>query len=323
MKTMSPFLTVLFAAYFVSARASAEESESPLSELARGLQADSPDREWAKRYQDEFENTTIDELRRLINHENSSFALRAAWELQRRRVAEHGPSYERAGWMLGFMEARVGVRPLREVAFQILTKVGSAGGSDTFAPDATGERARAMLQDYEQDVPKWTRVTMDRLVLVPEGTTLEKEGDSILVGVNGATVAIPRKHFREFRLERPDGRVGLNDFIYECLQAVRHGERWLILLHNPVGRHRARLMCVDGEGEVLWTTRAWVNWVHHSMRKKAIIGGDNIIHDLVMAVANDRVVIFGCGRHIYIESFDIATGEVVCRFSSYDWRVRD
>jgi hypothetical protein len=114
-----------------------------------------------------------------------------------------------------------------------------------------------------------------------------------------------------------DNALSSLDAPNKFLSAAAADDRAFVAFFDEYGE-KYSLLCIDRKsGKVLWKEQVWALATEQIPARTGPWG-----HALTMVLQNRSVVLLGIGVGCYIESFDIATGKPLYRFSSNTWNAR-
>lgn len=238
-----------------------------------------------------------DSANRLIKSHIDGIALQAAWEscLNRIKISESEMSNEKnevINWFLGWTEGRLRIS-LPEDWSQALV-------------DCTFESRRELRFPYKIENYPY-HYTIPEEVIVRKGDTLSKSG-------NIWNLTRDEKSFRlpdELLIEIDEYFIAL----IECCPL--NNDRCLFVIQGPK-LAPAKIYCSDQNGQLVWEKDLFCG----SVFLYGIGGsGPEILldyrHDIVVDETKSRVYVFGAGqRRVFIECFDIGSGDCLFRFST-------
>lgn len=240
-------------------------------------------------YQSMFTEITRENLGLFLEDSNAGIALHAAWELYKNPVsrAEDTQAYTYSRKELSkfsaFLKDRVKVQ----------------------APDwwSTALTDLDVFPDHHSSLRtmgQWPQLSESKAgYRVEAGVRLQQNGESLEYTKNGRSVVFPTSTFGQMS---PDTYLGLL------------GEKRSVFagLSEATGR-QYKLACVESSsGKVVWTADVWATGPKH--------GSGNNRHRVEIMEKDSVIYVFGadaCG--LYLEAFDIGTGEPCFRFCTCYW----
>jgi hypothetical protein len=242
-----------------------------------------------ERYRDLFNAVNPGDLGALQGHQDDTVAVRAAWQSVVLTVPVKGsanslrPARGRLNWFLGFLEGRLRVQ-MPTWWTEALLDCRAVGGDSVYP----GRFER----------PPYHEAGMGGLH-APEDTTLNEEGNAVILTVGDQSASVPKKLFGKTASSGHERDV----------TALMTPSRCYVAVHGQVG-YPYDLACVDrSSAKLLWRSTVRGTWW----------GFSNGFHEMrvMLTEQDERVVIFGCsGTGIHVEVFRSADGLALSRFAS-------
>lgn len=232
-------------------------------------------------------------------------ALQAAWELTLDSNEEKTPGFLLPRFF-GFFEGRTKLKIPRRWEAAMARKASGERKDlqelvlkNYFLSPIYGKKPGLGLVYYPI---QYKKTSMD--FSAPEGTSLEKRDDQIIISVSGKTVAISQEDFKK----AAEKYVFLDQFIAD-LSADRSYLALFARVCQPFP-----VACVDNKtGKTIWRARVW--GLGNGFRGP---GTGPRYHELMMVLEKNQVALFGItsSGHCYCESFDAESGKNIFRFNT-------
>jgi hypothetical protein len=287
-------LLVLIAISWKGALLSADENPLPQNDLMR-LALESKDRDvLARTYKSLFKKIERKEISEMQMHSDDSVALHAAWELLKRDRGSE-PTKKLLTDKQGQRDAE---RTEPEVAQRFL---GFAEGRLQSALPKWWEETILDARAYDNGV--WYFPTPHGLSLAKEAK-ITKEGKYYIISQSGDTFIVATRTVEAARNSTCDSDIA----------ACMDSSRCFLGLHGISGFPFV-LICIDrATGKLVWRTSVWATG------RTMLFGID--FHRVSLRVNKKHIIVYGReSGGMYIEKFDIQTGDNVLRFSTCYWSV--
>jgi hypothetical protein len=257
-------------------------------------------------------NADRSRLLELTTDQSNTLALYAAWKVGQIDIKE---KKSHPHWLVGFLDGRAAcVIPER---WEIML-IWRAARYDYRFLDGFMKAWHAGFKDMKIAATGLNEIKMPETHDVgiglsgPLNTTITTERDSMTIKMANESVSIPREEAKEILEAHSRG---------SALQALSIGlsKKYIVLaVYHPIGLAYP-LYCYDRRTQkLLWKVVSW------GLGRTNILPGGSFYHLVDVQIHENTVTLFGEGNSdVYLESFDIKTGAVICRFSTNYWDAGD
>jgi hypothetical protein len=250
-----------------------------------------------------------DDCRALKSNNNSSVALLAAWKLRLKRSESDVAMHIEPQRFLGFLEARIGMRPPTLWARQCARTyfLGHSGTDSDLQHRAidvfTADSKRLVIQRRE-------RSSVNANFWLQPGMQLVKQKNATQLVKGDVTTPL---------VDQVMSVITDRDSVFNQLSASFDDDVAAVAIHNDAG-HGYKLFVLDRKsGGVKWSQNVY-GFGTENRRKRGAAWPQ---HYIEIVVSNQSVLIFGYGTHLYIEGFDKALGVPKIRFTTHGWYWND
>jgi hypothetical protein len=249
----------------------------------------------AKAYRELFEKVGHAGMPELMKDEDDGIALQAAWEFNKKAVKrtkaipnETDDIYDRdeLAKFLPFLKART------------KASVPQWWGEAILDVDLFIAQHHAFGSRPINPVPKLSKSKAE--IWVPEGAELEHDGDTMVYTSGSQKIKFPKNAFGEMLDDAMSGLLG--------------EKRTVLISYTTLSGFPYKIAGFEGKGgEPSWKADVWA-------AGRTGLGGGEGHHWVELTAKDGSIFVFGAESHgMYMESFDIATGKVLCRFCTCYW----
>jgi hypothetical protein len=154
---------------------------------------------------------------------------------------------------------------------------------------------------------QWTDSKLLNVRLQP-GVSVRQKGEKIEFQTPGGQFAISESRIREMLRAAA---------MPTCVAVHCAKDKVLFAVLDETG-HSYPVFCLDRESaKTIWRATSWGYGSDYILAKTGAW-----FHDVQLAIAGNRVLIFGDGNGGYVESFQLDSGKVQMRFAANGWNLR-
>jgi hypothetical protein len=236
-------------------------------------------------YKKLFTQVGLAGLKKVVEDEDTSIALQAAWELHRKAVKRDPLIDGRTDWIFD-------KKPMEEfvrfVAKRLKTQPPTWWGATLLKGEVFPEQHHAF--DMQGPLPKAATVKVDK--------------DHVVIASGKQSIKIPKA---EFDKAKADLEIGIAPVIL-C------GEELSFIARPAFRGYPFKIIGVDSKtGKQLWTAAVWA-------ARRGFSSGPAGENPVEIRRQGDTVIVYGCESHgLYAEGFDAKTGKCKFRFCTCYW----